>query len=327
MDSKIEFKGKVCVTGASGFLASWLVKRLLLSGYHVTGTVRDPGNEKKLAHLLSLEGARERLRLVKADLMEEGSFDDAIMGCHGVFHTASPVLKPSSDPKAEILDPAIEGTLNVLRSCKKNPSLRRVILTSSSSTVRVRDDFDPNIPLDETIWSSVELCERLQLWYALSKTLAERAAWEFCNKNGIDLVTILPSFLVGPSLPRDLCSTASDILGLLKGETEKFHWHGRMGYVHIDDVALCHILVYENETAHGRYLCSSTVLDNDELASLLAERYPSLPIPKRFEPLNRPYYEFNTSKIKSLGFKFTSIQEMFDDCIASLVEQGHLRSV
>ncbi|KAK9987501.1 hypothetical protein SO802_027740 [Lithocarpus litseifolius] len=338
MDSKIEFKGKVCVTGASGFLASWLVKRLLLSGYHVTGTVRDPGNEKKLAHLLSLEGARERLRLVKADLMEEGSFDDAIMGCHGVFHTASPVLKPSSDPKArsyltlyifsaEILDPAIEGTLNVLRSCKKNPSLRRVILTSSSSTVRVRDDFDPNMPLDETFWSSVELCERLQLWYALSKTLAERAAWEFCNKNGIDLVTILPSFLVGPSLPRDLCSTASDVLGLLKGETEKFHWHGRMGYVHIDDVALCHILVYENETAHGRYLCSSTVLDNDELVSLLAARYPSLPIPKRFEPLNRPYYEFNTSKFKSLGFKFKSIQEMFDDCIASLVEQGHLRSV
>ncbi|XP_050262618.1 tetraketide alpha-pyrone reductase 1 [Quercus robur] len=327
MDIKIEIKGKVCVTGASGFLASWLVKRLLLSGYHVTGTVRDPGNEKKLTHLLSLEGARERLRLVKADLMEEGSFDDAIMGCHGVFHTASPVLKPSSDPKAEILDPAIEGTLNVLRSCKKNPSLRRVILTSSSSTVRVRDDFDPNIPLDETFWSSVELCERLQLWYALSKTLAERAAWEFCNKNGIDLVTILPSFLVGPSLPRDLCSTASDVLGLLKGETEKFHWHGRMGYVHIDDVALCHILVFENETAHGRYLCSSTVLDNDELASLLAERYPSLPIPKRFEPLNRPYYEFNTSKFKSLGCKFKSIQEMFDDCIASLVEQGHLRSV
>lgn len=65
--------------------------------------------------------------------------------------------------QAEILDPAIEGTLNVLRSCKKNPSLRRVILTSSSSTVRVRDDFDPNIPLDETFWSSVELCERLQV--------------------------------------------------------------------------------------------------------------------------------------------------------------------
>ncbi|CAL2279973.1 unnamed protein product [Prunus armeniaca] len=325
MDQKLE-SGKVCVTGASGFLASWLIKRLLLSGNHVTGTVRDPGNQKKLAHLWRLEGAKERLRLVKADLMEEGSFDDAILGCHGVFHSASPVLKPSSDPKTEILEPAVEGTLNVLRSCKKNPSLRRVVLTSSSSAVRVRpdEDFNSNIPLDESSWSSVELCETLQIWYPLSKILAEKAAWDFCKENGIDLVTVLPSFVIGPCLPPDLCSTASDVLGLLKGETEKFKWHGRMGYVHIDDVALCHISVYEHESAHGRYLCSSTVLDNNELASLLSKQYPSLPIPKRFEQLGRPRYDLNTSKLKSLGFKFKTIQEMFDDCIASLVEQGHL---
>ncbi|XP_050366375.1 tetraketide alpha-pyrone reductase 1 [Argentina anserina] len=326
MDQSLESKGRVCVTGASGFLASWLIKRLLLSGYHVTGTVRDPGNQKKLAHLWRLEGAKERLRLVKADLNEEGSFDDAIFGCHGVFHSASPVLKPSSDPKKEILDPAVKGTLNVLRSCKKNPSLRRVVLTSSSSAVRVRaaDDFDPNTPLDESTWSSVELCEKLQIWYPLSKVLAEKAAWEFCKANGIDLVTVLPTFVIGPSLPPELCSTASDILGLLKGETEKFNWHGRMGYVHIDDVALCHILVYETKSAHGRYICNSTVLDNNELGSLLSTRYPSLPIPERFEQLNRPHYDLNTSKLKSLGFKFKTIQEMFDDCIASLVEQGHL---
>ncbi|KAL6271028.1 hypothetical protein ACE6H2_027939 [Prunus campanulata] len=316
MDQKLE-SGKVCVTGASGFLASWLIKRLLLSGYHVTGTVRDPGNQKKLAHLWRLDGARERLRLVKADLMEEGSFDDAILGCHGVFHSASPT---------EILEPAVEGTLNVLRSCKKNLSLRRVVLTSSSSAVRVRpdEDFDSNIPLDESLWSSVELCETLQIWYPLSKILAEKAAWDFCKENGIDLVTVLPSFVIGPCLPPDLCSTASDVLGLLKGETKKFKWHGRMGYVHIDDVALCHISVYEHESAHGRYLCSSIVLDNNELASLLSKQYPSLPIPKRFEQLGRPRYDFDTSKLKSLGFKFKTIQEMFDDCIASLVEQGHL---
>ncbi|CAB80259.1 putative protein [Arabidopsis thaliana] len=243
-------KGKVCVTGASGFLASWLVKRLLLEGYEVIGTVRDPGNEKKLAHLWKLEGAKERLRLVKADLMEEGSFDNAIMGCQGVFHTASP----------EILRPAIEGTLNVLRSCRKNPSLKRVVLTSSSSTV----------------------------WYALSKTLAEQAAWKFSEENGIDLVTVLPSFLVGPSLPPDLCSTASDVLGLLKGETEKFQWHGQMGYVHIDDVARTHIVVFEHEAAQGRYICSSNVISLEELVSFLSARYPSLPIPKRFDtdPLN-----------------------------------------
>ncbi|KAH9654673.1 tetraketide alpha-pyrone reductase 1 [Citrus sinensis] len=303
-----QINGKVCVTGASGYLASWLVKRLLLAGYHVTGTVRDPGNERKLAHLWRLEGAKERLQI------------------------------------AEIIEPAVNGTLNVLRSCQKNPSLRRVVLTSSSSTVRIRYDFDSKIPLDESSWSSVDLCESLQLmifaliylflrnyvlrkkiWYALSKILAEKAAWEFCGHNGIDLVTILPSFVIGPSLPPDLCSTASDVLGLLKGEKEKFQWHGRMGYVHIDDVALCHILVYEHQNSHGRYLCSSTVVDNNELVSLLSTRYPLLPIPERFELLDRPYYEFNTSKLTSLlGFKFKSIEEMFDDCIAWFDEQGYL---
>ncbi|KAI3931980.1 hypothetical protein MKW98_012390 [Papaver atlanticum] len=320
----VDLKGKVCVTGASGYLASWLIKRLLLSGYQVIGTVRDPGNYEKVAHLWRLEGAKENLKLVKADLMRENSFDAAISGCEGVFHTASPVLGPKADPQTEILDPAIQGTLNVLRSCKKNSSLKRVVLTSSSSTVRVRDDFDPLIPLDESSWTSEELCRSLQIWYPLSKTLAEKAAWEYCKENGISLATILPSFVIGPSLPREICSTLSDVIGLLKGETERFHWHGRMGYVHIDDVALCHILAYENADASGRYICSSKVIDNSELASFLSSRYPTLAAPKRFEQLDRPSYEFNTSKMRSLGIKFKGLEEMFDDCIASLKEQGHL---
>ncbi|KAL5706993.1 Tetraketide alpha-pyrone reductase 1 [Ranunculus cassubicifolius] len=299
-------KGKVCVTGASGYVASWLVKRLLLSGYHVKGTVRDPGNHKKLAHLWKLEGAKERLEVVKADLMEEGSFDDAIMGCDGVFHTASPVLGPKSDPQTEILDPAVNGTLNMLRSCKKNPQLKRVVLTSSSSTVRVRDDINPAIPLDESSWSSTQLCQRLKIWYPLSKIMAEKAAWDFAQENGIDLVTILPTFIIGPSLPSDF-----------------FHGTEEWG-IYTDDVALSHILVYENPNAHGRYLCSSLVVDNTELASFLAKRYPLLPIPdpNRFKRLERPYYELDTSKLKSLGIKLKGIEEMFDDCVASLKEKN-----
>ncbi|KAG4384885.1 hypothetical protein GLYMA_13G355600v4 [Glycine max] len=282
------------------------------------------GKQKKYEYLWCLEGATERLQLVQADLMEESSFDNAIMGCKGVFHVASPVLNTISDPKSEILEPAVKGTLNVLRSCGKNPALCRVVLTSSSSTLRLRDDFDPNTPLDESSWSSLEICEKLQAWYAMAKTQAERAAWEYCIENGINLVTVLPSFIIGPSLPPNLCSTASDVLGLLKGETKRFQLLGRMGYVHIDDVALCQILVYENEGSHGRYLCSSTVMDEDDLAALLANRYPTLPISKRFEKLDRPNYELNTGKLRSLGFNFKSVEEMFDDCIASLVKQGHV---
>ncbi|CAL9120968.1 unnamed protein product [Musa textilis] len=318
-------KGRVCVTGASGYVASWLVKRLLQSGYHVIGTVRDPGDHKKLAHLWELEGAKDRLQLVKANLMEEGSFDDAVMECEGVFHTASPVVVAKYPTQAEMLDPAVTGTLNVLRSCKKNPALRRVVLTSSSSAIRVRENVNPRLPLAETSWSSVELCQTFQMWYALAKVLAEKAAWEFAKENKIDLVTVLPSFIVGPSLPHDLCLTVSDVLGLLRGEKERFSAYGRMGYVHIDDVARCHILVYENDNAQGRYLCSSNVLDNHEVAALLANRYPSLPIPNRFHNYYAeiPRYQFDTSKLRDLGFKFKGIEEMFDDCIASLRTQGY----
>ncbi|RYR69603.1 hypothetical protein Ahy_A03g016163 [Arachis hypogaea] len=82
----------VCVTGASGYIASWIVNFLLQRGYTVRATVRDPSDPKKVEHLLKLNGAKERLHLFKADLLEEGSFDSAIEGCDGVFHTASPVL-------------------------------------------------------------------------------------------------------------------------------------------------------------------------------------------------------------------------------------------
>ncbi|XP_020192728.1 tetraketide alpha-pyrone reductase 1 [Aegilops tauschii subsp. strangulata] len=320
-------KGKVCVTGASGFLASWLIKRLLECGYHVIGTVRDPGNRKKVGHLWKLPGANERLQLVRADLLEEGSFDDAVMACEGVFHIASPVLgKSDSNCKEATLGPAINGTLNVLRSCKKSPFLKRVVLTSSSSAVRIRDETQqPELLWDETTWSSVPLCEKLQLWYALAKVFAEKAALDFAKENNIDLVTVLPSFVIGPSLSHELCTTASDILGLLQGDTDRFTSYGRMGYVHIDDVARSHILVYETPEARGRYLCSSVVLDNNELVGLLTKQFPVFPIPRRLSnPYGKQAYQLNTSKLQGLGLKFKGVQEMFNDCVESLKAQGHL---
>ncbi|KAL6858980.1 hypothetical protein ACP4OV_017982 [Aristida adscensionis] len=319
-------KGKVCVTGASGFIASWLVKRLLESGYHVLGTVRDPGNHKKVAHLWDLAGAKERLELVKADLLEEGSFDDAVMACEGVFHTASPIIT-NSDSKEEMLNAAINGTLNVLRSCKKNPLLKRVVLTSSSSTVRIKGEAElpPNVSLDETSWSSIPFCESLKIWYAVAKILAEKLAWEFAKENNIDLVVVLPTFVIGPNLSPELGPTASDVLGLFQGETGKFTVYGRMGYVHIDDVATCHILAYETAGAQGRYICNSAVLDVNDLVSLLAKRFPSYPIPKSLPNVyGEQSYGFNTSKARGLGVEFKGVEEMFDDAVRSLQGHGYL---
>ncbi|GLU00306.1 hypothetical protein SLE2022_176830 [Rubroshorea leprosula] len=133
----------VCVTGASGFIASWLVKLLLERGYTVKATVRNPNDPKKTEHLLALDGAKERLHLFKAELVDEGCFDSVVDGCDGVFHTASPVFFSAADPKAELIDPAVKGTLDVLTSCAKAPSIKRVVMTLGLGERKHRNREEP----------------------------------------------------------------------------------------------------------------------------------------------------------------------------------------
>ncbi|KAI4306728.1 hypothetical protein L6164_029981 [Bauhinia variegata] len=149
----------VCVTGASGYIASWLVKLLLQRGYTVKASVRDPNDPKKVDHLLKLEGAEDRLHLFKADLLEEGSFDPIVEGCEGVFHTASPCFLDAKDPQVELIDPAVKGTLNVLKSCAKSPSVKRVVLTSSTAAVVLNGKpLTPEVVVDETWFSDPDFC-------------------------------------------------------------------------------------------------------------------------------------------------------------------------
>ncbi|KAF5931248.1 hypothetical protein HYC85_032121 [Camellia sinensis] len=166
----------VCVTGGSGFIASWLVKLLLQRGYTVRASVRDPcqfslslslpllfsilADPKKTEHLLALDGAKERLHLFKGNLLEEGSFDSMVNGCDGVFHTASPCFVTTSDPQKELIDPALKGTLNVLGSCTKSPTVKRVVLTSSMAAVEcIGRPRTPNEITDETWFSDPEFCK------------------------------------------------------------------------------------------------------------------------------------------------------------------------
>ncbi|KAI8024245.1 Tetraketide alpha-pyrone reductase 2 [Camellia lanceoleosa] len=127
-------------------------------------------NVEKVGFLWELSGAKERLKIFKADLMVEGSFDKAIEGDDGVFHTASPVLiSYDHNVKETLIDPSIKGTLNVLSSCTKASSVRRVMLTSSCSAIMYSDDVQQVSPLDESHWSDLEYCKRYNSWYAMQK--------------------------------------------------------------------------------------------------------------------------------------------------------------
>ncbi|KAI7750178.1 hypothetical protein M8C21_024575 [Ambrosia artemisiifolia] len=193
----------VCVTGASGFVASNLVKLLLQRGYSVKASVRSPNNPAKTEHLLKLDGAKERLHLFKADLLEDGSFDAAINGCDGVFHTASPFFSAISDPQTELIEPAVKGTLNVLGSCSKASSVKRVVVTSSLAAVAFNArPKSLEVVIDET-WSGRIIC-----------LLFSDGASE---EKGMDIVTINPGMVIGPLLQPTLNTSAESIAKLLNG--------------------------------------------------------------------------------------------------------------
>ncbi|XP_015062487.1 cinnamoyl-CoA reductase 1-like [Solanum pennellii] len=312
----------VCVTGASGYIASWLVKFLLQRGYTVKATVRDLNDQKKVDHLTSLDGAKERLHLFKADLLEEGSFDAVVEGCEGVFHTASPFYLGVKDPQVEMIDPALKGTLNVLGSVAKTPSVRRVVLTSSVAAVAFNGKpRTPEVVVDETWWSDPDFCRESQLWYVLSKTLAEDAAWKFVKEKAFDMVTINPAMVIGGLLQPTLNTSAAAILQLLNGS--ETYPNSTFGWVNVKDVALAHILAFENPAANGRYLMVESVAHYSEIVKILRELYPTMKLPEKCaddKPFT-PTYQVNVERAKKLGIEFIPLAESLKETAESLKEK------
>ncbi|CAI0456251.1 unnamed protein product [Linum tenue] len=302
----------VAVTGASGFIASWLVKLLLQHGYTVKASVRDPTDRKKTAHLLELPGAKERLKLFKADLLDVGSFDSVVQGCAGVFHTASPVSFSAADPQAEIIDPAVKGTLNVLKSCVKSATVKRVIVTSSAAALFFTGKpMNQDSVVDETWFSDPMICQERKLWYQLGKTLAEIAGREFANENGIELVTIHPGLVSGPFLHHTLCFSVEVILNLVNGNKT----YPKMHYWSVDvrDVAEAHLRAFETPSAHDRYCLVGSGVSLSEVLGILHKLYPALPLADKCDEmdiLKLPEFEISKEKAEeSLGMKFIPLED------------------
>eukprot|EP01012_Entosiphon_sulcatum_P033922 TRINITY_DN42951_c0_g1_i1.p1 TRINITY_DN42951_c0_g1~~TRINITY_DN42951_c0_g1_i1.p1 ORF type:complete len:511 (+),score=84.20 TRINITY_DN42951_c0_g1_i1:35-1534(+) len=319
---------KVCVTGASGFIASHLVAQLLARGYTVVGTVRNLGNAAKLSHLRSLPGASERLTLLPASLNEWGSFDKAIGQCEGVFHTASPFfLSTATDPERELIQPAYDGTLNVLESCNRAPSVTRVVVTSSTAAV-IAVERPPGHVWSEQDWSDMDRLEKRKAWYPLSKTKAERAAWQFMQITRppprFSLATVNPTMVVGPMLQGELNASSEYLLSFLNGSKSEIP-NSAMSFVDVRDVAKAHILAYEKREAEGRHLCVAQSLTSAHICAILSRLCPEARVPSnRAAGDPEAPSRYNQTKAKALGITFRSMVESFADSVESLRQHGFL---
>ncbi|XP_054801025.1 cinnamoyl-CoA reductase 1 isoform X2 [Prosopis cineraria] len=267
----------VCVTGANGFIGSWLVKTLLQNPrYASIHATLFPNSDA--SHLFGLHlDAKSRIKLFEVDVLDAASVTRAVDGCSGVFHVASPcTLEDPVDPQKELVLPAVQGTLNVLEAAKKC-NVKRVVLTSSISAIVPNPHWPPNRTFDESSWTDLDYCKSRAKWYPVSKTLAERGAWDYAEKNGIDMVAIHPATCLGPLLQNSLNASSAVLQQLLEGskDTQEYHW---LGAVHVKDVAKAHVLLFESPNASGRYLCTNGIYQFSDFANKVSKLYPDFPV-------------------------------------------------
>jgi dihydroflavonol-4-reductase len=260
----------VLVTGGSGFIGAHCILQLLQKGYQVRTTLRSINRKDEVLSMLRQGGSdqTDALSFSVADLMSDEGWKEAVKGCKFVLHVASPF--PSKLPKkeTEITKPAVEGTLRVLRFAR-DASVRRVVVTSSFAAIGYGQDPSERA-LSEVNWTNPE--NKKITAYVKSKTLAERAAWNFIEKEGgsLELSVVNPVGVLGPVLGKDISTSIQVVKYLIDGAIPGCP-HLSFGFVDVRDVADLHIRAMINSGAKGeRFLAvAGECLTMQEVAILL----------------------------------------------------------
>uniref|UniRef100_F1L9G1 Dihydroflavonol-4-reductase n=1 Tax=Ascaris suum TaxID=6253 RepID=F1L9G1_ASCSU len=269
IEKKSNEKIRVLVTGAAGYLAIHCIEQLLKEGYTVRGTVRDANNLSKVQPLMDLIGA-ERLQLIDADLLDEDIWPIAVKGCDYVLHIASPCQTVVDD---SVISTAVDGTLNVLRAAAKCDTVKKVVLTSSTGAIN-HGYKEPHKIFNEDDWTKLD--GHYVHKYHVSKTMAERAAWDFIqNEPGVKfkLTVLNPGLIVGPLLQNNKGASAAVISRFLDSTMIAIPTF-KCGIVDIDDTAAAHVRAMRNpESDNQRILVVASSMSFRQIAKILRKEF------------------------------------------------------
>ena len=342
----------ILVTGATGYVAGWIIERLLNQGHTVHATVRDPSNTEKLKHLTEIaKNSEGHIHFFKADLLSAGAFDEAMQGCEIVIHTASPfVITNYKDAVKDIIEPAVNGTANVLESVNRTASVKRVVVTSSIAATygdAIEIKTTPNNEFDESCWNNTSHATHQP--YSYSKVAAERKAWEIADQqNRWSLVCINPALVMGPSLTASSQSGSIELLQQFANGVTLFGvppmWNG---IVDVRDVADAHVAAALLSNASGRYIISGGSLSLLDMGKALTQRFgyrfpfPHFTVPKtafafiapflgysrEFVKLNMgyPIYFNATRSQQELNIQYRDIRESVCDHFQQLLDDGIIK--
>lgn len=262
----------VCVTGANGFIASHLIAQLLDAGFSVRGTVRNPDNPAKVAHLQALaqaRGASDRLTFAKADLMVPGDFDAAVAGCQAVVHAAASVVFNHPDPQKGIVDPSVQGTRNVLESVRKSGTVRRVIHTSSMVAVYGWNQPAGHV-FTEADWNTASTLTNDP--YGVAKVQGERTARQLVDAlpeaERFELIHLNPGMVFGPPLVKRHAKASPKLVRDVISRAQPGVPRLMLSVVDVRDVAAAHVAALQHEAPPARCLIFA---ENAWMTDLMAE--------------------------------------------------------
>lgn len=338
---------RVLVTGASGFVAQHVILQLLAKGYEVRGTLRSLKRADEVRAILSAHDARANtIQFVEADLSSPEGWDAAVSGCDFVQHVASPFPAVHPKDEMELIRPARDGAIRVLRAAKA-AGVKRVVMTSSMAAIAYGHGDKRAEVSDETMWSDIYGPDNTP--YTKSKTIAERAAWNYVQGQthngegvGLELATINPTGILGPALSKDVSTSLEIPIRLLNGKTPGVPQLG-FSFVDVRDVAECHVKAMELPAAAGeRFLATEGFLWFSEAAEVLRKAFPAYDkkIPKGkipdfvlklmaiFQPvykqtvteLGRTRKASNAKAARILGVKFRTAEEALIASAKSLID-------